>query len=191
MTCTGGEFDVWLFPPSKQNRSSTSQLLRYVQGILNAGLKALFKLSVRESWKSWRDPYLKTDRSSGKLQHSLLKIFLRRFYSTAMVTKDAFFSLFALPEQSSSLLYGSSINSFDNLPVRACGVPSKHLFGICCRQCQFHFRSSNPCQLNSHVPKQDASATTFVFDCASETSCGPVTVVQGPSTAIFTEADQP
>lgn len=112
MTCTGGEFDVWLFPPSKQDRSSTSQLLRYVQGILNAGLKALFELSVRESWKSWRDPYLKTDLTSGKLQHALLKIFLRRFFSTAMVTKDAFFSLFALPEQSSSLLYGSSINSF-------------------------------------------------------------------------------
>lgn len=33
--------------------------------------------------------------------------------------------------------------------------------------------------------------TIFVFDCVTDTSCGPVTVIQGPSTAIFTEVDQP
>ncbi|KAB8360796.1 hypothetical protein FH972_024530 [Carpinus fangiana] len=37
----------------------------------------------------------------------------------------------------------------------------------------------------------DLTATTFVFDCATATSCGPVTVIQGSSTARFIEADQP
>ncbi len=46
-------------------------------------------------------------------------------------------------------------------------------------------------QLTRHVLGQDASAATFVSDCATDTSCGPVTVIQGLSTAIFTEADQP
>ncbi|KAF6232031.1 hypothetical protein HO173_009868 [Letharia columbiana] len=44
---------------------------------------------------------------------------------------------------------------------------------------------------SASVVGNDASATTFVFDCATDKSCGPVTVIQGPSTAIFTEADQP
>lgn len=46
-------------------------------------------------------------------------------------------------------------------------------------------------RLIRNVFGQDASATTFVFDCATDMSCGPVTVIQGPSTAIFTEVNQP
>ncbi|KAF2164031.1 hypothetical protein M409DRAFT_25802 [Zasmidium cellare ATCC 36951] len=45
---------------------------------------------------------------------------------------------------------------------------------------------------SASIAGSDAAATTYVFPPGCEDrSCGPVTVIQGPGTAIFNETDQP
>ena len=99
-------------------------------------------------------------------------------------TKDACLSVSAPLYQPDCLLCDSNVRWIYSLAVRPRGVPSG-LFSRICGWHWEHFRFVRHTvyghsRLIRNVFGHDASATTFVFDCATDRSYGPVIVIQGP-----------